>query len=381
MTTTLDALLSRNISNVIAQNLVAKKETISSLLQKTDAELIALGLSANHISAIRDSNRPAIPVAVLRKVLDDSWRTCCVCHKPGRPIVVHHIKAWGNGGTHDEDNLVILCLEHHDEAHRIGGLSLKLTPDAIRTAKKKWISSSKKIRKSYEERLLNPHHRSTRWYWIHVDNLRDKTARSPSLGSNLSNEHINELKKNNFIDSNGNINPDSIWKECLGKPIKNYLFDSSEAQLMGIYISDLLGRFIDSSSVLDITEMLGDKDILENYLAVGSLIYFRHRLEIKKNFPLVQANIYKTDIHIEFHFNLWTSLNQTAHGIHTVANMAERSVVGEISSIGRKGDQLHICISPLGISPDFILHDPAQGSWVQGVNNSDYRARRKRAND
>lgn len=108
MTKTLNALLSRDIPIVLAQNLVIKKETIASLVRKSDAELTLLGLSTEHIVAIRDSGRPAIPNAVLRKVLDDSWRTCCVCHKPGRSIVLHHIKEWGKGGTHEEDNLAVL---------------------------------------------------------------------------------------------------------------------------------------------------------------------------------------------------------------------------------------------------------------------------------
>ena len=99
MTTTLEALLSRDIPIILAKNLVAKKETIASLVQKSDAELKILGLSTDYITAVRDSERPAIPGNVLRKVLDDSWRTCCVCHKPGRPFVVHHIKEWGKGGT------------------------------------------------------------------------------------------------------------------------------------------------------------------------------------------------------------------------------------------------------------------------------------------
>lgn len=381
MTTTLDALLSRDIPIVLAENLIAKNETLASLAQKSDVDLNALGLSTEHVTAIRDSGRPAIPTTVLRKVLDDSWRTCCVCHKPGRPIVVHHIKEWGKGGTHAEDNLAVLCLDDHNEAHLAGGLSLRLTPSVIREAKRKWVSRARLIRDAYEKSLLSPYHRSPRWYWIHVDNLRAKTTTRPPLGANLSDEHLVTLRKRQFIDSKGNINPDSMWEETLAKPKKSYLFDSGDAQLMGIYVSDLLVRFIRSCAVLDITEMLADKAALGNYLSVGVLVYFRHELEIKKDSHLVHANVSKTDVRIELAFDPWTSLNQTAHGIHLVADMAERSVVGEVSSIGQNGNQLRIRISPLGISPDFVLHDPAHGNWVKGGNNADYRARRKRAKD
>ncbi len=52
MTKTLNALLSRDIPIVLAQNLVIKKETIASLARKSDAELTVLGLSTEHIVAI-----------------------------------------------------------------------------------------------------------------------------------------------------------------------------------------------------------------------------------------------------------------------------------------------------------------------------------------
>lgn len=172
-----------------------------------------------------------------------------------------------------------------------------------------------------------------------------------------------------------------MWKEDLSKPQKSYLFDSGDGRLMGMYVSDLLGRFIKDSPVLDITDMLGDKAALTNYLSVGALVYFRHELEITKGSPLVRASIGKTDVRIEFAFDPWMSLTQTAQGIYVVTDMAERSVVGEVSSVVQTGNQLRISVSPLGISPEFVLYGPVQGDWVDGVDNADYRARRKRAKD
>jgi hypothetical protein len=381
MVTTLNALLSRDIPNIIAENLVAKKQTLASLNRKSDTELIDFGLLPKHIEAIRDTKRLAIPSGILRQVMEESWRICCVCHRSGRPIVVHHILEWSQGGTHAENNLAVLCLDDHDNAHLTGGLSLRLTANAIRDSKKKWIARARKIRDVYEQKITSAHHRGVRWYWIHVWNLRAKIATLPNISVTLGEEFIKELREKKFIGSNGNINPDSMWIEELAKPKKSYLFDSSDAQSMAIYVSDLLGRFIANSAVLDITDMLTEKAVLLSYLSVGSLVYFRHQLEIQNGVSMVKATINKTDVRIEFAFDPWTSLNQTAHGIHVVADMAERSVVGEVSSIGSFGQQLRISVSPLGISPDFVLHDPAQGDWVKGVNNADHRTRRKRATD
>lgn len=381
MPTTLEALLSRDIPNNIAENLVAGKQTLVSLNRKSDAELRNFGLLSSHIEAIRDKNRPAIPSGTLRQVIDDSWRTCCVCHRPGRPIVIHHILEWGQGGTHAENNLVVLCLDDHDKAHLTGGLSLRLTADAVRDAKKKWIARARKLRDVYEKEIINAHYRSVRWYWIHVGNLRNKLAKESNVSVSLSDEFLADLRKKNFIDNHGKINSEAMWVEKLDKPRKSYLFDSGDAQSMAIYVSELLGRFISTSAVLDITDMLAEKSVLRNYLAVGALVYFRHELEIQNGSPTVKASINKTEVRIEFTFDPWTALNQSAHGIHVVADMAERSVIGEVSAITPVGQQLRITVSPLGISPDFVLYGPAQGDWIKGVNNADHRARRKRAGD
>ena len=46
-------------------------------------------------------------------------RKCMRFHKWGNSIMeVHHIKSLIDGGTNDEDNLVTLCFECHEEWHR-----------------------------------------------------------------------------------------------------------------------------------------------------------------------------------------------------------------------------------------------------------------------
>jgi len=381
MTTTREALLSRDIPNVIVENLLAKDFNLTSLNALSDTRLKALGLSGQHIDAIRDTGRPSIPRGTLQQVLDESWRTCCVCHRPSRPIVVHHIKEWSKGGTHDEHNLAILCLEDHDAAHLSGGLSLRLTAADIREAKKRWIVRAQKIRDNHHEKFLSAYHRSVRWYWIHVNNLNAKISGLSNLSARLGDDFMAKLRAGQFVDSAGNINPSSMWDEKLCKPEKDYLFDSGDAQLMGIYVSDLFGQFIAHSAVLDLTDMLDNPPALKSYVATGSLVYFRDELQIPNKTAPITATITKSDVHIQLTFDPWTALNQTAKGIHLVTDMAVRSVVGEVSSMVQVGKQLRLVISPLGISPDFILHDPAQGAWVKGMNNVDYRKRRQKAKD
>lgn len=62
--------------------------------------------------------------ARMRCLVRDNFR--CQAHRLGlgpcdegrlRFLVVHHIKARINGGTHDLDNLITLCRRHHADIH------------------------------------------------------------------------------------------------------------------------------------------------------------------------------------------------------------------------------------------------------------------------
>ena len=385
MTSTLNALLSRNVPYVVARNLVLAKKTLGGLAKLDDKALKKLGLEADHIVAIRDS-RPSIPAATLTRLLDEGWRTCCVCHKRERGIVVHHIIEWRDGGTHDEKNLAVLCLIDHERAHLSGGHTrTALSATDIRQAKQKWIVRAKKIRDSYDKALLSPHYRGARWFWIHLDRLRAMTANRPSLHREPPDSRTKFLLEHGFIEKTGHIAPEAQWTENLAKPRKHYAFDSGNAQEMAIYVSDVLGRFVRESGVLDITDMLHDKECLREYISDGMLIFFRSQVDIAANpegYPAdgrwLQGSVSTTDVRLTFVFDLWTSLSMTSKGTHLPAE-AERSILAEVTAISTVGSKVRVSMTPLGISPDFLLHDPSQGDWVRGADNSDFKKRRRRA--
>lgn len=385
MVSTLNALLSRNIPTVLAHNLVLAEMTLGKLVTMNEVDLNKLGLEDFHIQAIRD-NRPSIPEETLRQVLEDSWRVCCVCTKRERDVVIHHIKEWSQGGTHDESNLAVLCLDDHHRTHLRGGLAKGgLTANEIRNAKEKWICRAKKLRDAYHSALLVPHQRSARWLWIHLDRLRALSQHQPLVRTDPIDEHTRFLLDNGFIDEAGHITAETQWNEALAKSSKDYAFDSSNCQRMAIYVSDVLGRLLHSLQVMDITDMLQDKELLKSYIKEGMFVFFRSQIDIQKNpegFPKddqwLQATVSMTDVRLVLCMNLWTSLSMTAKGTHLLRE-AERSVLAEVVSITTVGTKTRVDLTPLGISSDFLLRDPSQGAWVRGANNTDFKKRRKRA--
>jgi tetratricopeptide (TPR) repeat protein len=77
-----------------------------------------------------------IPPKLKNKLLVEACHACVICGASG--VQVHHID--GNKKNHDESNLIVLCLPHHNEAEwsKEGkGLSAKLTPEQLYLYKEK----------------------------------------------------------------------------------------------------------------------------------------------------------------------------------------------------------------------------------------------------
>lgn len=77
-----------------------------------------------------------IPPKLKNKLLVEARHTCAICGERG--VQVHHID--GNKKNHDESNLIVLCLPHHNEAEwsKEGhGLTAKLIPAQLRLYKEK----------------------------------------------------------------------------------------------------------------------------------------------------------------------------------------------------------------------------------------------------
>lgn len=118
--------------------------SVSRLAKKTKGELSKLGLSDQQISLLR-ARRPPIPDLTISKLLHDSRRVCCVCRDPKLGVVIHHIEDWSDSRSHEESNLAVLCLAHHDEAHTSRGLTRGLSASEIRSHKARWAEKVQRL--------------------------------------------------------------------------------------------------------------------------------------------------------------------------------------------------------------------------------------------
>ncbi|MBB4509541.1 HNH endonuclease signature motif containing protein [Rhizobium leguminosarum] len=81
------------------------------------------------------------PIAdnVVDALLEASNYTCSVCKgAKASSFIIHHIEEYEKNQDNTYDNLIVLCPNDHDLAHRPGGLTNDLSPSQLRTAKNRW---------------------------------------------------------------------------------------------------------------------------------------------------------------------------------------------------------------------------------------------------
>ncbi|MDX2303543.1 MAG: HNH endonuclease signature motif containing protein [Microscillaceae bacterium] len=144
MKNTFRALLARGVDSEKANKIVKAGYTIQNLSTCKPDELKDIGIDESDLELILSSSRPAIPDEIVDNLLYKSRRTCCICREKEKSVIIHHLIEWNKSKSHLEENLVILCLHHHDEAHTKRELSLNLTPERIKVAKKKWETEVEK---------------------------------------------------------------------------------------------------------------------------------------------------------------------------------------------------------------------------------------------
>lgn len=82
-------------------------------------------------------HRTSIPGDLATEVQFASHRTCCVCRERGKETQIHHIDRDPSNNTFE--NLAVLCLQCHSEAHIEGGFGRKLTASLVTKYRDEWL--------------------------------------------------------------------------------------------------------------------------------------------------------------------------------------------------------------------------------------------------
>lgn len=344
---TLDALMRRGFSNNLSESLINQGYTLAKLKVLQDAVLSRLGLSTDQIDAVKKGARPPIPDETYIKLLYEAKRTCCVCRDPSKPIIIHHIDEWCKSKSHDETNLVVLCLEHHDLAHTKKELSVSLNKKQLVEFKRKWLGQN---RTADAEAILGLVSRDfARWdYYNHtrVYELFLSMDIDPSTFKTYE-----KLHSANYVDDLGIMNISEIQRM---NSSESYMYRDGNGLITGFYMKEVFESVLRRLPVIDITDKFNRTSII-SLLRPGSFIAlqagFYYKQDSKRDTgrgQLRRAYYKKKDIKLAFSFDPYEATSSSAYN-DSLTGHSISTVICIVKSIYEKDNYLNIDVSCLAV--------------------------------
>lgn len=358
------ALISRGLTSIESKDLSSRGFTLSKLKCMTKAELMNLGLNDQVSNNISSEHRPPIPQKIVGKLLFDSRYTCCVCRDKNKPIIIHHIEPWEKSRSHDIGNLVVLCLEHHGEAHTKRDLSLSLTAEKIRELKGEWLNKVKELDREIVLDVMEPkewfEEMSACWDYFNFNRIYE-LAENLNIKIVDSSKHFLTLYKEGFLDKNGMLIPSQINKYVSNDSL--YWLDFMGGALFGYFFKDILKKIIYSTEIVIMND-IWTKSQIESILRPGTIVflqgafYFRqisksHSGKDQNRIAYRQAK----GIKLEFQFNPWHCVSGSSHYNHLTGRRVA-TVIAIVRSLSKTNNGINIRSSCLGI-----------GTGLNNVNN------------
>jgi predicted HNH restriction endonuclease len=129
MKKTIDNYINYGVSSDVAQLLVKKNLPLSTFRVTSKENLIdRYGVEEKIVDFVKSCIlRNPIDDEVLDILLEKSNYTCNVCKGiKGNSYIIHHIKEYSKSQDNSYSNLIVLCPNCHDLAHRTGGLTVSV---------------------------------------------------------------------------------------------------------------------------------------------------------------------------------------------------------------------------------------------------------------
>ncbi len=130
----------------MAKKLINKGYTKSKLRSTSQKELEEF-LTKDEIKEIKEKiKRKPISKHTITRLIDECDWKCCICFdiKLNQPVIIHHIKSYSKTQDNRFENLVVLCLKHHGDAHISSNIAQPPLPiELLKQKKKEWMEHVK----------------------------------------------------------------------------------------------------------------------------------------------------------------------------------------------------------------------------------------------
>ena len=350
MNNTVKALIKRGIDSITAEEVYKKGYSLNKIKNTADIKLLNIGLTQKQIDLIKDESRPPIPEETVNQLLYESNFTCCICKDSSNGIIIHHINEWHISKSHDQENLVVLCPNHHDKAHSHSDLTLNLTKDRLIDFKAKWIEEVKhKTSLALKEKQKS---NNNRYDYFNIKRLLELCRH---YGISNNNNTFNYLRDINILDKNGNINSYIYWKTA--SKVTLCLFHPFECNYLYLYMKELMDLLLECIEVKDL-DTLWNKKTVSDFIHEGDFITFSRGVYLK-NISKPDGDdqprlIYskKRGIKVESEINAFWATSSSSYS-YLLKGHQSKTFIGQVLSISKNIFGINIKCSTLGIGNNF----------------------------
>lgn len=316
MDQTQTALMAYGLDSTAAERL-SKRCTLSQLKQLDMDSLLSLGLPREAASRLLHPTRTPIPQKNVEEVLIRSAFTCCICHQPGLPVVIHHLDKWEHSHSHDPDNLAVLCLNHHGEAHTHHETSRNLTAQLIKAAREQWYAMVRQRQAETEQALENVQKYHGRWDYF---NLSYIYSFMDEHKIRFCSRYRDDLIAKGLLTESGTICSDRLTKNA------SHWLDFFDGIYLKRYIEEMVNAIISQMPVRYIRASQYSPDVQEHVrpgqlLLVDGRFFFKRMNRRTKG--IGQTRRARCTVHhMKFtgEFDAWYCNSDSAHGSHLTGN-------------------------------------------------------------
>lgn len=274
--------------------------------------------------------RPTIPQHIKQKLLYESRYCCSICQKLSCQI--HHIDQ--NHSNNSEENLIVLCVAHHNEAHTMRTMSSNLDSNALKYAKKAWIEQVRLSRDNAATLAGQTQTAISEWEavgiaWGYINHRRVVQL---SRISNLESEARNVFsycRANRIVDEDGIIvKPSNVRhsKTYVGNSVYDWFEFGDDQRLHKLY-SALVDQIATSNRVVHLDSAAWTKARAKSLLSDGCFVYIRRGMYFKPTTTTRyneqrRCTAFKNGVHFEFYIDTidmfgTTSMDISFHGHQT----------------------------------------------------------------
>lgn len=255
-------------------------------------------------------------------------------------MIVHHIRSWAKTRDHGPGNLVVLCLEHHAQAHRRGDLERNLDAALLTDHKARWEAevSTMDSRAVLDASILPDHH----WLWFNHLRLFD-LARQLQIPYVRWTSRIMAQEKG-YVDDQGRPRIND----------RSFVASGGDGNYLLYYLRSVLYAVLRQTALFNISDDL-DRGFLSRVVQPGHTILVQGRHVFKpisriKRGPgqAVEVRRRATGVEVAFTIDRWEAVATSSWSSWLAGSQNVASIV-RIVDVEMRDDVLHIRATGLAI--------------------------------